>query len=313
MVIRVSVIIPTLNAIRYIEKLIVELKNQSIQPHETIVVDSSSTDQTVDIAKSMGAIVLTVKQEEFDHGGTRNFAASHATGDVLLFLTQDAMPHNVFFIENLIKPLQDEQVAAAHGRQISLPGTQLLEKITKEFNYPPESFYKSKEDIQRYGIKTFFFTNVCSAVKTSVFYKVGKFPEPIIVSEDMMLSAKCILAGYKVAYVADAQVEHSHNYTLRQTFKRYFDIGGALGMNRWILDYTSAEGQGGQLLKTQVRQLILPKNWRWIPLWIGESIVKYTGYRLGLLYHTLPRKMRRGMSMHPGFWDRRENTNTIMR
>lgn len=313
MVIRVSVIIPTLNATQYIEKLIVRLKNQSIQPHETIVVDSSSTDQTADIAKSLGAIVLTVKQEEFDHGGTRNFAASHATGDVLLFLTQDAMPSNEHFIENLIKPLRDEQVAASHGRQMSLPGTQLLETIAKEYNYPPQSYYKSKEDIQRYGIKTFFFTNVCSAIKTSVFYKVGKFPEPILVSEDMMFSAKCILVGYKVAYVADAQVNHSHNYTLRQTFKRYFDIGGALGMNRWILDYTSAEGQGAQLLNIQIRQLIRPKNWRWFPLWIGESLVKYAGYRLGLLYHTLPRKMRKGMSMHPRFWDRGQNTNSIMR
>jgi len=310
---RISVIIPTLNAASYIEKLISSLQNQSKPPFEIIVVDSSSDDQTVQIAKAMKAAILTVSREAFDHGGTRNLAAAHATGDILVFVTQDALPSNELFIENLIEPLKDDEVAAAYGRQVSIPGTQLLERISKEFNYPPVSCHKSKEDLGRYGIKTFFFTNVCSAAKTSVFYKVGKFPEPIIVSEDMMLAAKCILADYKVVYVADAQVNHSHNYTLQQTFKRYFDIGGALGMNRWILDYTSAEGQGGQLLKTQIRQLIRPVNWRWIPLWMGESVVKYAGYRLGLLYHTLPKKMRRGMSMHPKFWDRRENTNSIMR
>ncbi len=261
----------------------------------------------------MKALTLTVSRESFDHGGTRNLAAAQATGDVLLFVTQDALPSNEFFIENLIEPLKDDNVAAAYGRQMSLPKTNLLERISKEFNYPSVSYHKSKEDLGRYGIKTFFFSNVCSAIKTSTFYKVGKFPEPIIVSEDMMLAAKCILANYKVAYAADAQVDHSHNYTLQQTFKRYFDIGGALGMNRWVLDYTSAEGQGGKLLKAQIRQLKRRQNWRWIPLWIGESMVKYAGYRLGLLYHTLPRKMRRGMSMHPRFWDRRENTNSIMR
>ena len=261
----------------------------------------------------MKAVTLTVSRESFDHGGTRNLAATHASGDILLFMTQDALPSNEFFIENLIKPLKDEKVAAAYGRQMPIPETQLLERISKEFNYPSVSYHKSKEDLGRYGIKTFFFTNVCSAVKTPVFYKVGRFPEPIIMSEDMILAAKCILADYKVAYAADAQVEHSHNYTLGQTFKRYFDIGGAIGMNRWILDYTSAEGQGGRLLRAQIHQLIRPKNWRWIPLWVGESVVKYAGYRLGLLCHALPRRMCRGMSMHPGFWDQSENTNTIMR
>ncbi len=308
---RISVIIPTLNAASYLDNLITRLREQTFQPFEIIVVDSTSEDGTAEKADALGAKILTIPRESFDHGGTRNFAASHALGDILVFMTQDALPSDNLFLENLIEPFQDDRVVAVYGRQVSNTGTQLLEKISKEHNYPSSSMKKSIEDIEKFGIKTFFFTNVCSAVRASTFYKVGRFPEPIIVNEDMILAAKCILEGHVVAYASGARVDHSHNYSLKQTFKKYFDIGGSIGMNRWILNYTSAEGEGRRLLRSQIRQLINPGNWKWIPLWVAESIIKYTGYRLGLAYQSIPRKFRRNLSMHPLFWDRKETTNSM--
>jgi len=305
----VSVIIPTLNAEKYIGKLIARLREQTVLPNEIIVVDSSSEDQTVDKARALGVTVITIPREAFDHGGTRNLAAEYASGDILVFVTQDALPSDSYFIENLIKPFSDTQVAAVYGRQISVPDTQLLERLAKDYNYPHESMEKSIDDLQRLGIKTFFFTNVCSAIRSSTFHKVGRFPEPIIVNEDMILAAKCILAGYKIVYSANARIDHSHNYSLLQTFRKYFDIGGSLGMNRWLLQYTSAEGEGGRLVKFQIRHLVSLRNWHWIPLWITESVVKYIGYRMGLAYQSIPQKARRSMSMHPLFWERKETMN----
>jgi len=259
----------------------------------------------------MKAEVIVVPRESFDHGGTRNRAASQASGDVFAFLTQDALPSDNQFLENLIKPFGDPKVVASHGRQIAVTGTHFLERIAKEVNYPPESMIKTLPDVKRLGIKTFFFTNVCSAVRSKTFRDIGGFPEPIVSNEDMILAAKCILAGHSVAYAADARVDHSHDYSIKQVFGRYFDIGGSLRLNNWILKYTSAEGEGTKLLKKQFIQLIKPRNWRWIPRWIGETAAKYIGYRLGLIYPAIPPKIRPKCSMHPFFWERTEMSKSI--
>jgi len=282
-----------------------------MEPFEIIIVDSTSNDNTVEQAKAQGAIVLSVARSSFDHGGTRNYAAAHATGDVVVFITQDALPSDSLFLENLIKPFVNPEIVAVHGRQVADAKTPILEKIAKEVNYPLESMTKSLADVKRLGIKTFFFTNVCSAIRSKTFREIGGFPEPIVSNEDMILAARCILAGYSVAYAAEARVDHSHDYTLKQIFGRYFDIGGSLKLNKWILSYTSAEGEGTKLLKIQIRQLIIPRNWRWIPRWFGESAVKYIGYRLGLMYHVIPPKIRYKCSMHPFFWERQETTKSM--
>jgi rhamnosyltransferase len=301
--VRISVIIPTLNAASYLEELLTSLKRQSIQPHEIIVVDSTSDDDSAEIARRMGALVLTVERKAFDHGGTRNWAVSYATGDVLVFITQDALPSDDLFLEQLIQPFEDSDVVAVSGRQVALPDAHVLERMAKEFNYPLEPMKKSLADVERYGIKTFFFSNVCSAIRSGTFHKLGGFQEPIVSNEDMILAAKCILSGYSIAYAPEACVDHSHHYTLRQQFSRYFDIGGSLKMNSWVLSYAKAEGEGMRLMRTQFQQLLKPGMWRWIPRWIAESAVKFRGYRLGLLYHTIPPKIRRKFSMHPLFWD----------
>nr|WP_276322250.1 glycosyltransferase family 2 protein [Cohnella luojiensis] len=303
--------IPTLNAASYIKKLIESLRSQTEQPYEIIVVDSTSDDNTVAIAREMGVIVLTVSRKSFDHGGTRNYAASHATGDIFVFITQDALPSDNVFLENLIKPFESSDIAAAYGRQVAVSGTPILERIAKEVNYPLESMIKSLANVKRFGIKTFFFTNVCSAIRSKTFREIGGFPAPIMSNEDMILAAKCILAGYSIAYAAEARVDHSHDYTLKEVFGRYFDIGGSLRLNKWILTYATAEGEGTRLMKTQMHQLMKPKMWRWIPRWIAESAVKYLGYRLGLMFHVIPPKLRPKCSMHPFFWEHREITKSM--
>lgn len=132
---------------------------------------------------------------------------------------------------------------------------------------------KSLADVKRYGIKTFFYTNVCSAVRKETFQKVGGYPEPIVSNEDMILAERCILAGHSIIYAPKASVIHSHDYSLKQVFGRYFDIGGSLRMNRWLLSYAKAEGEGFRLIKEQFRQLRKPSMWIWIPRWIAETTV----------------------------------------
>jgi len=300
--VRISIIIPTLNAAAFLQELIERLKLQTIYPHEIIVIDSTSNDNTGNLAECLGATVITVPRNSFDHGGTRNFAVSHVTGEILVFLTQDALPQNENFLEELIAPFSYSNIAAVYGRQVARREATPIERMTREFNYPDDSKLKSIEDVDKYGIKTFFFSDVCSAIRKDVFTEVGGFPEPIISNEDMIYAAKCMLKGYSIAYASKAAVVHSHQYKLSQEFRRNFDIGVSLRMNDWIFQYARPEGEGLRLVKAQLRYLCRPKLWIWLPRWFAESAAKYLGYRSGLSYRRIPRKIVRKFSMHRMFW-----------
>ena len=297
----VNVIIPTLNAEKYIQSLLKSLKEQSILC-EIIVIDSSSADSTVKIAESFGAKVITIKKSEFDHGGTRNLAVNISFGDTLIFLTQDAFPADKYLIENLIKPLRNEKIAICYGRQIAKNHSNPLERFARAFNYPEKPQIKGKEQIELLGIKTFFCSNVCSAIKKSVFKEAGGFPEKAIMNEDMVLAAKLIMRGYKIAYEPSAIVYHSHNYSLWQQFKRYFDIGVFLKQERWIFELARAEEEGYKYIKEEIRYLWREKKWYWIPYVFGEAAAKYAGYRLGLIEDKLSVKLKKMISMHKDFW-----------
>ncbi|MDG0794521.1 glycosyltransferase [Cohnella ginsengisoli] len=299
---KVSVILPTLNAEKYLVNLIGKLQEQTLRPHEILVVDSRSDDGTLLMAKRLGAKVMSVERKDFDHGGTRNLAAQKTTGDVLVYMTQDAVPQHDRFIEEIVAPFADTKVAAVCGRQIARAESNVLERMTRDINYPELYIHKTLADLDRFGIKLFFFTNVCSAIRRDVFLQLGGFPAPIILNEDMMIAAKCITNGYAVVYNPRASVIHSHDYSLKKQFKRNFDIGVSMRMNEWIFQYARAEKEGGRLVSEQLGRLWKQGNWTWIPRWIAEAGAKYVGYRFGVSYKKLPVRIRRKFSMHPDFW-----------
>ncbi len=301
----ISVIIPTLNASPFLPELLDVLNRQTVTDKEIIVIDSSSTDNTVEIAKSYGARTILIPKAEFDHGGTRNMAASMAEGEMLIFLTQDALPTDEHFIENLIMPLGKDNVVACYGRQLPRDNAIPPEKFARLFNYPSNASIKSKRDIPILGIKTFFFPSVCSSVTKEAFIEAGQFPDKTIMNEDVILAAKLILNDHKIAYASDAKVIHSHNYSPLEQFKRYFDIGVAFNRQNWILQLASAEGEGVKYIASEIIHLYKSGDWLWIPYIFAEALAKYTGYRLGLIENKLPLKFKKILSMHTHFWEAR--------
>lgn len=302
---RVSVIIPTLNAEKFVANLVPRLKRQTLPPAEIIVIDSSSEDRTVGITVELGCKTITIERKAFDHGGTRNLGARLSTGEVLAFTTQDALPIDDRFLEKLVEPLADPSdptIAASFGRQLARDDALPPERFARLFNYPDTGMVKSRKDLPRLGIKTFFFSDVCSAVRKREFEAVGGFPERIVMNEDMILAAKLILRGYKVAYVPEAAVRHSHDYSIAQQFRRYFDVGASLSMNRWLLEYTRAEGEGFKFVKEQLAWLVRHRYYRWIPYTAARTVAKYAGYRLGLMEDKLPAGLKRKFSLHKHFW-----------
>ncbi|HET6515389.1 MAG TPA: glycosyltransferase family 2 protein [Thermodesulfovibrionales bacterium] len=279
----VSVIIPTLNAGDRLEELLSSLLFQETKPLEIIIIDSSSEDNTLEIAERLGAKVIVIPRESFNHGKTRNMAAGEACGDILAFMTQDALPYDSTMLGNLVAPLCSPGIAASYGRQVPRADASPLEVFARRFNYPDTPFTKGKEDIPTLGIKTFFFSNVCSAVRKDFFLAAGMFPEGVRSNEDMLLAARFILSGFKISYLPGAKVIHSHNYSILRQFRRYYNTASAFRKNAWILNYGRPDGEGKRFVREQMRFLLEEHRYALLPYVFLESLAKYAGYRIGLL------------------------------
>lgn len=309
---KISVIIPTRNAEEYMNDLLNKLYNQTKQIDEIIVIDTASKDRTIEICKQFDKVkTIQIKQSEFDHGGTRNLGARNAKGEYIIFLTQDAIPENEYFVENILKPFNDLNVAAVYGRQIAREDATPIERLAREFNYPDYDMVKSKKDIQTLGIKTFFFTDVCSAFRKEDFESVGGFPENIILNEDMIIASRFILRDKLVVYASKAAVIHSHDYTFKQQFSRYFDIGISLKQNQYILEHAKTEKEGSKFIKSSIAYLIKNNKPFWIFNLCIESIAKYIGYKLGLNYEKFSTDTIKKCSMHKFYWDKAQNFNML--
>lgn len=302
----ISVIIPTRNAEKHIKKLLDKLLMQTVKPNEIIVIDTSSTDNTKSICNEYKNLkFISIKKNEFDHGGTRNTATRHSKGSILVFMTQDALPENNFFIEELIKPLGKQNVVASYGRQVPRKEAEPLEVFAREFNYPDKKIIKSKDNISQLGIKTFFFSNVCSAFIRDEFWKVNGFPEKTIMNEDMIISSKLIFNNKSVCYTSKAKVIHSHKYTYTQQFKRNFDIGVVFEDSSSYFNGVKSESEGVKYVKKAISYLLKEKKAYLIPHLFIDSGFRFIGYKIGKSYKKLPINLAKKMSMHSFYFENR--------
>lgn len=307
----VSVIIPTRNAEKYIEKLLNNLECQTIKAIEVIVIDTASTDDTKLICENYNFVnFIQINNGEFDHGGTRNKAARYAKGEILIFMTQDAMPKNNNFIEELIKPLNND-VVATYGRQLPRKNASHIEIFARKFNYSDNNIIKSKDDIDKLGVKTFFLSNVCSSFEKESFWRVGGFPERTIMNEDMIISSKLIFNDKKVCYSSKAEVIHSHDYTYMQQFKRNFDVGVVFTDSSHYFKGVKSESEGVKYVKSAVSYLVKEKKVYLIPHLIIDSGFRFMGYKLGKNYKKIPLKLVKRMSMHSFYFEQYKSSEVI--
>lgn len=300
--IRVSCVLPTLNAEGYASALGRALAIQTHPVHELIVIDSSSDDGTVAAYQAIGARVVQIRRQDFNHGAVRNQGAGLATGEVLVFLTQDALPSHPEWLARLLRPLGDGTASASFSRQLPEPGSSPLARYAREANYPAEGRVVSAVDVPRLGIKAVFFSNSCSAIRASVFAELGGFPTGMIMNEDMLFAAKLLQHGHAIAYAADSVVVHSHDYSLPQTFRRYFDIGVVLRQAQSELAGYGLQREGLGYAAGLVRWLLREGHALWLPVAFAESGLKWIGVQLGKRYPALPPTWRKALSMHKGYW-----------
>ncbi len=283
------------------------LKEQKRINFDVIILDSSSSDGTRVESEKAEFTTIQIPKADFNHAGTRNKAAQYAKEkfkpDILVFLTQDALLDSELSVENIIKPFTDPDVAAVCGRQLPHDWADPIAKHSRLFNYKENPFQNSSEDIPKKGLKTAYMSNSLAAYRMSVYEELGGFPEGLIFGEDMFLSANMILAGYKTYYAADATVRHSHNYTLKEEFKRYFDIGVFHSSQPFLLqNFGNVSGEGARFAISELKYCINHGSIFWGLNSIIRTGLKFVGYKLGLIHVKLPTWLNKKLSMDSNYW-----------
>jgi rhamnosyltransferase len=302
----VSCIIPTRNAGAYAAQMIAALEGQTVKPAELLVMDSGSTDGTPDAFAAAGAVVERIDPMDFHHAGTRNRAASRARGKILMFLTQDAIPADSSTVERLIEPITAGTAEASFARHLPRPEASPLERFARNTNYPPESRTVGRSDVERLGVRAYFFSNSCSAINQEVFALLGGFPEHTVMNEDMLFAAEAVRHGYRLAYTAMAKVWHSHDLSAMETLRRYFDVGTVFTEAAQNLPGARTGREGATYLAALLSHLANERRFDAVPAALLESLAKFTGYSLGRHHRRLPHALRRQLSLHASYWGSNE-------
>ncbi len=304
----VDVIIPVYKPDRGFLTLVERLETQTTPVNRIIIMNTEQKyfDRllygTALEGKYHNITVKHLSKREFDHGRTRNQGVKLSRADVFIMMTQDAIPADEYLVERLLAGLRDERTAVAYARQLPGRDSGEIERYTRGFNYSEQSEVKTKADLPRLGIKTFFCSNVCAAYKREVFDALGGFVNRAVFNEDMLYAAVAVNADYHIAYVAEARVYHSHNYTYRQQFHRNFDLGVSQADHPEVFAAYPSESEGIRLVKSMVAHLKKKGMGNKIPGAILQSCFKYAGYLCGKRYRRLPGRLVTALSSNKEYW-----------
>lgn len=317
---RVDVIIPVYHPDKKLLHLLDMLSNQTVLP-ETVYLLNTETGKAADSCEELkrkiieffrkkkkfgtgiplSITVIPVKKEEFDHGGTRQRAAEMTKSPFFLFMTQDAVPADSVLIEELLWSME-QGVEVSFARQLAAPSAGVLECYTRLFQYPNVSGVRTKEDIERLGIKAFFCSNVCAMYRRDRFNELGGFVRKTIFNEDMIYASKVLQHGGSVAYCAKAKVYHSHSYTWKEQFHRNFDLGVSQAEYSACFSKVSSETEGIRFAKSMLCFLWSQKYYMEIVDFIGECAFKYAGYLLGKHFRWLPKEWILCCTSNQEYW-----------
>lgn len=323
-----DIIIPVYKPDKKFDRLLEQLFLQTVRPERIILMNTVTEDFTTKdlerrvqrIAnrcdrKGVDAVAVelhSVKKEEFNHGGTRRLAAEFVQSDIFVCMTQDAIPADVFLLEKLLKPFKNPQIGAAYGRQLASEKANFTERYSRLFNYPSESVVKSKADLERLGVKTYFCSNACAAYRKSVYEEVGGFVEHTIFNEDMILAAGMIQADYHIAYQAEAKVYHTHNYNFVEQFRRNFDLAVSQADHPEVFRTVKSESEGMRYVKDALEYCMSQERYFDAATVVLDAAFRYTGYFLGKHYKWLPEKLVLACTMNKTYWEnipQKKNSN----
>jgi len=206
-----SIVIRAYNEEKYIGRLLEGIRQQTIKDVEIILVDSGSTDQTVSVAESFGARLVHIPSDEFTFGRSLNFGVQVATRELIVIASAHVYPVYPDWIESLLRPFEDEQVALTYGKQRGYDGSKYSEH---------QIFYRWYPDTSKLNQETAFCNNANAAIRKSLWEK-SPYDETLTGLEDLAWAKWAKEQGYKIAYVAEAEIVHIHNETPHGVYNRY--------------------------------------------------------------------------------------------
>ena len=299
---RVSVVIPVLNAAGTLPALLKTLAEQHPSPPDEIVlVDSLSTDDTRRIALAH-THVRVVPLEQFSHGRARNLGAREATGEIIVLMTQDALPADRHWLAELLEPLADPQVAAVCSRQVPRPDAPPTEKFFLAYHFPPGPPLRRVRPAGRsLTLADVFFSNVSAAVRRDILLRYP-FDVTLIMSEDQQFARDLITAGYAIVYQPSSVVVHSHRYSLGTAFRRYFDSVYSLTLIFPAHDLKVSAAMGRRYLRQEIGYM-LRHHPLYVPYYCLYTLCKMAGVLCSHFADRMPRRLARACSLHRYYWD----------
>lgn len=235
--VEISVVLLTYNGDIYLAEVLKAIFAQNTRfTFDVVAIDSGSSDRTLEILENYPIRIIQIPNREFGHGRTRNFGAQNTLGRYVVYLTQDATPVNENWLENLVRPLaEDQRVAGAYSRQIPRPDCNPIESRDIGIGAGPLSVVKridlrdpfQKKNYDAFQSRFISFSNVSSCIRRDVLDRLP-FSEKIVMVEDQEWCKRAIESGYWVVYEATSSVYHSHNHSLKKIYKRHFDYGASL-------------------------------------------------------------------------------------
>lgn len=281
----VDVVCPIYKGYDYLEKLYSSFftqKNITINKVVFAITDSQDEEmnEIIDFVTKNNIVHFVVSKEEFSHSLTREKAIREfCMSGIVVMISQDIKLTNDLVFYNLVKDIYEGNSVYNYAKQICT--NKSIEKYIRKKNYPNESYYVSKDDIEKMQLMAFFSSDACSAYDRNIFLNVNGYNGyDVMMNEDQLYSKIILEAGYKKKYCADAVVEHSHKYTFKQLYKRYYDTGYFYSKVKVFDKYKTTESGiklGLYVLKQALKHFDIRVLFRWLP----DMTSRYLGMKKG--------------------------------
>lgn len=275
----IDIICPLYNAENYLNPL-----HSSLLMQENVEINSvkyaltQSSDRTEQMLQELGAEYTLIEPKDFSHSATRELMAKQCNGDIIVFISQDIKIQRSDWLYHLTKDISAGNCEAAYSRQLSEKDN--IEKYTREKNYGDQSFIKTKADIDRLGLNTFFFSDASSAINRRIFEKLNYYDGKRFASnEDQYIAYKLIMNGYRIRYCADSVVVHSHDFNFKTLYKRYHDTGEFYRAEPYMNSFgTNSAGAG--MAKYILKRIVEDKNWKAAAEFVPNMTARFLGMKI---------------------------------